>query len=53
MIVDLNLADTGLDDAGFAAIGALPAATHLRLARNRLTDASLPRWRAARRSFAT
>ena len=41
VIVDLNLADTGLDDAAFAAIGALPAATHLRLARNRLTDASL------------
>ena len=40
-IVDLNLADTALDDAGLAAIGALPAATHLRLARNQLTDASL------------
>jgi hypothetical protein len=40
-IVDLNLADAGLDDAGLAAIGALPAATHLRLARNDLTDAGL------------
>ena len=40
-IVDLNLANTALDDAGLAAIGALPAATHLRLARNQLTDASL------------
>jgi uncharacterized membrane protein len=40
-IVDLNLADTALDDAGLATIGALPAATHLRLARNRLTDAGL------------
>jgi uncharacterized membrane protein/mono/diheme cytochrome c family protein len=40
-IVDLNLADAALDDAGLAAIGALPAATHLRLARNQLTDASL------------
>ena len=41
LIVDLNLAGTALDDAGFEAIGALPAATHLRLARNRLTDAAL------------
>jgi uncharacterized membrane protein/mono/diheme cytochrome c family protein len=40
-IVDLNLADTALDDAGLAAIGALPAATHLRLSRNRLTDRAL------------
>jgi uncharacterized membrane protein/mono/diheme cytochrome c family protein len=40
-IVDLNLGDTALDDSGLAAIGALPAATHLRLARNRLTDGSL------------
>jgi uncharacterized membrane protein/mono/diheme cytochrome c family protein len=40
-IVDLNLADTALDDPGLAAIGPLPAATHLRLARNRLTDAGL------------
>ena len=40
-IVDLNLADTALDDAGLAAIGALAAATHLRLARNRLTDSGL------------
>ncbi|HUQ51995.1 MAG TPA: c-type cytochrome domain-containing protein, partial [Gammaproteobacteria bacterium] len=40
-IVDLNLADTGLDDAGLAAIGPLPAATHLRLARNALTDAGI------------
>jgi mono/diheme cytochrome c family protein len=40
-IVDLNLADTALDDADLAAIGALPAATHLRFARNELTDASL------------
>jgi hypothetical protein len=40
-ILDLRLDGTALDDAGLAAIGALPAATHLRLARNRLTDASL------------
>jgi uncharacterized membrane protein/mono/diheme cytochrome c family protein len=40
-IVDLNLADTALDDAGLASIGALPAVTHLRLARNRLTDGAL------------
>ena len=40
-IVDLNLADTALDDAGLAAIGELAAATHLRLARNRLTDGGL------------
>jgi len=40
-IVDLNLAGTALDDAGLLAIGALPAATHLRLSRNELTDASL------------
>ena len=50
-IVDLNLADTALDDAGLAAIGALPAATHLRLARNQLTDAGLARARRARRSL--
>ena len=37
-IVDLNLADTAFDDAGLAAIGDLGAATHLRFARNRLTD---------------
>jgi mono/diheme cytochrome c family protein len=41
LIVDLNLAGAALDDAGFRAIGALPAATHLRLPRNRLTDAAL------------
>jgi uncharacterized membrane protein len=40
-IADLNLADTGLDDAELARIGALPTATHLRLARNELTDAAL------------
>jgi uncharacterized membrane protein/mono/diheme cytochrome c family protein len=40
-IVDLNLGNTALDDAGLAAIGPLPVATHLRLARNRLTDASV------------
>jgi uncharacterized membrane protein len=40
-IVDLNLVDTALDDAGLATLGALSQATHLRLARNRLTDASL------------
>jgi len=40
-IVDLNLGGTALDDAGLKAIGALPAATHLRLARNRLTDDAL------------
>jgi uncharacterized membrane protein/mono/diheme cytochrome c family protein len=40
-IVDLNLPDADLDDAELASIGALPAATHLRLARNRLTDAGL------------
>ena len=40
-IVDLNLADTALDDADLQAIGALPAATHLRLARNGLTDDAL------------
>jgi len=40
-IVDLNVAGAALDDAGLKAIGALPAATHLRLARNRLTDAAL------------
>ena len=37
-IVDLNLANTDLDDAELASMGALPAVTHLRLARNRLTD---------------
>jgi len=37
-IVDLNLANAGLDDAELASIGVLPAVTHLRLARNRLTD---------------
>jgi uncharacterized membrane protein/mono/diheme cytochrome c family protein len=37
-IVDLNLGGTAVDDAGLQAIGALPAATHLRLARNVLTD---------------
>lgn len=48
-IVDLNLANAALDDAGLAAIGALPAVTHLRLAHNRLGDgavaslAALPR----------
>ena len=40
-IVDLDLADTTLDDARLQAIGALPKATHLRLARNRLTDEGL------------
>jgi hypothetical protein len=40
-VVDLNLADTALDDAGLAAIGPLPVATHLRLARNRLSDDGL------------
>jgi hypothetical protein len=40
-IVDLNLADTALDDAGLAAMGELSSATHLRLARNRLTDGGL------------
>jgi mono/diheme cytochrome c family protein len=40
-VVDLNLAGTALDDADLGAIGALPAATHLRLARNELTDAAL------------
>ena len=40
-IVDLNLGGTSLDDTSLKAIGALPAATHLRLARNRLTDAAL------------
>jgi uncharacterized membrane protein len=37
-IVDLNLANSDLDDAELATIGALQAVTHLRLARNRLTD---------------
>ena len=37
-IVDLNLAGSALDDADLLAIGELPAATHLRLARNELTD---------------
>jgi uncharacterized membrane protein/mono/diheme cytochrome c family protein len=41
VIVDLNLADTALDDAQLAALGDLSAATHLRLARNRLTDGAL------------
>lgn len=40
-LVDLNLANSDLDDAELAALGALPAVTHLRLARNRLTDAAL------------
>jgi hypothetical protein len=40
-IVDLNLADTALDDTALGAIGTLPAVTHLRLARNRLTDGAL------------
>jgi hypothetical protein len=40
-IVDLNLAGAALDDAGLEAIGALPAATHLRLSRNALTDAGI------------
>jgi hypothetical protein len=40
-IVDLNLADTALEDAELAAIGALPDVTHLRLAANQLTDAGL------------
>jgi mono/diheme cytochrome c family protein len=48
-IVDLNLADTALDDAGLAAIGPLPAATHLRLARNRLSDGGLAALRGAPR----
>jgi uncharacterized membrane protein len=41
LIVDLNLADTDLDDDELASLGALPVVTHLRLARNRLTDAGL------------
>lgn len=40
-IVDLNLAATALDDSDLRTIGALPAATHLRLARNELTDEAL------------
>ena len=40
-IVDLNLAGTGLDDTDLDVIGALPVATHLRLARNELTDEAL------------
>jgi hypothetical protein len=40
-IVDLSLPNAGLDDASLAAIGPLPAATHLRLARNQLTDVGL------------
>ncbi len=40
-IVDLNLADAAFDDAGLAAIGDLGAATHLRFARNRLTDGGI------------
>jgi len=40
-IVDLNLAATALDDSDLRTIGALPAATHLRLARNELTDDAL------------
>jgi hypothetical protein len=40
-IVDLNLAAADLDDAELAALGALPAVTHLRLARNRLSDSSV------------
>jgi uncharacterized membrane protein len=46
-IVDLNLAGTALDDAELRAIGELPAATHLRLARNELTDAALAHVAAA------
>jgi len=40
-IVDLNLADTALDDADLQALGELTAVTHLRLARNGLTDDAL------------
>jgi uncharacterized membrane protein len=40
-IVDLNLAGAALDDADLKVIGSLPAATHLRLARNELTDEAL------------
>jgi len=40
-IVDLNLTGTALDDAAVTSIGALPVATHLRLARNELTDDAL------------
>jgi hypothetical protein len=40
-VVDLNLAGAGIDDAELAALGELPAVTHLRLARNSLTDAGL------------
>jgi hypothetical protein len=42
-VVDLNLSNAGLDDDGMAALGDLPAVTHLRLARNRITDRGLPR----------
>ncbi len=52
-IVDLNLADTALDDADLQAIGALPAATHLRLARNGLTDDGARRVSRPRRSSST
>ena len=37
-IVDLNLQNTGLDDAGLAALGELAAITELRLSRNQITD---------------
>jgi len=40
-VADLNLAASDLDDADLDAIGPLPAATHLRFARNGLTDAAL------------
>ena len=40
-IVDLNLAGSALADADLEAIGALPNATHLKLARNELTDGAL------------
>jgi len=40
-IVDLNLANASLDDDGVAALGELPAVTHLRLGRNRITDRGL------------
>ena len=46
-LVDLNLGNSGLDDAELASIGALPAITHLRLARNRLTDGALRALRAS------
>jgi uncharacterized membrane protein len=46
-IVDLNIAGTALDDAELRALGELRAATHLRLARNELTDAALAHLAAA------